>query len=42
MAYFYVIDPDPVMYCRYFSELYATISLPTDVASQRISELFLI
>ncbi|MDR3152874.1 MAG: transposase [Deltaproteobacteria bacterium] len=40
LAYFYVIDPDPVMYCRYFSELYDTVSQPTDVASQRISELF--
>jgi hypothetical protein len=40
LAYFYVIDPDPVMYCRYFNELYDIVSQPTDVASQRISELF--
>jgi transposase len=37
---FYVIEPDPLMYCKYFSEYYETSSVPIDVSSQRISDLF--
>jgi transposase len=40
IAQYYTIDPDPLTYCGFFSEEYETYSESSEVASQRISELF--
>jgi transposase len=40
LTYFYIVEPNPLMYCKYFSETYDTNSLPSSVSSQRISEIF--
>ena len=40
LAFFFTIETDPLMYCKFFVDFFDNLSMPSDLTSQRISKLF--